>query len=154
MGDGREAHHWLRATSVRVLGIVVVMMLIAAGCGGDDDAGAAARIEFLSGEIADTVPVDFPIPDRAIIGSTVVNRNLDPVFTEMTVRVPATVAALAQYYATNLPMRDFEISRTRTDSARRTIIEFRRDGSNARIELTDLGNEITSAVIQFNPPGE
>jgi len=156
MTDGRGDRRRLRTTPVRGLALVAVVALVVAACGGDDDeqAGASANVDFSSGEIPDTVPLDFPIPDQAVIGSTVVNGNVDPVFTEMVIRMPAPVASVAQYYATNLPARNFEIAIMDTDSAGRLVIEFSREGSDFRIQLTDLGDDITSAVVQFSPPEE
>ncbi|MFQ5553961.1 MAG: hypothetical protein ACE5GC_01160 [Acidimicrobiia bacterium] len=133
---------------LRLVLLVVALFIAAAGCSADDASGG---IEFLDGVIAETVPEDFPIPPQSVVGSTLVNRNVDPVFTEMTVRMPATVPVVALYFTTNLPAREYVISFSEAQPTGH-VIEFSREALEAEIILRDEGNDITTALIRFNPP--
>ena len=88
-------------------------------------------VVFGSGSIPETMPQEFPFPEQAVIGSTLIDRNRN--VTEVIFRVPAGVGALAAFYESNLPNRNFTI-----DSSA---------GGDTKWDFTFSGNAVTGTIV-------
>lgn len=107
-------------------------------------------VVFGSGSIPDTMPVEFPFPDEAVIGSTLIDRNRN--LTEVIFRVPAAVTALAAFYEANLPNRDYTVD---FSSGTETMweIEFSGNASTGTIAITFGAQDVAEAVVRVTTDG-
>ena len=121
-----------------IVAVVAVLALILAACSGEStdaeasdatttivtesgtSGGEAGELEFGRGQLPETVPADFPIPDEAVIGATMVDRTRD--LTQVITTYPANVPAVVEFYEINLPALGYAIDASSgTDaSTRRT----------------------------------
>jgi hypothetical protein len=103
-------------------------------------------LEFGKGEVPFTVPAGFPIPDTAVIGTTMIDGVNGR--TEMIVSFPSPMADVVSFYETNLPATGFEI----TDSQgiqTRWEIDHVKDGSDGIIKLAFTSDSISTATFIF-----
>ncbi len=143
---------------LRLLTLIVSLALLGAACSGSTtittgtEAPAtttvdpAARVIFGSGSVPETMPTEFPIPDGAVIGSTLIDRNRD--LTEMIVRVTSDVAALTDFYATNLPGRGFTVDFSEKEGAGWKL-EFSSEAGAGTVAISDGGRGVAQAVVTF-----
>ncbi len=104
-------------------------------------------LEFGSGEVPFTVPAGFPIPETAVVGSTMIDGVNGR--TEMVINFPATVVEVVAFYETNLPVLGFEVTNSKgTDSE--WDISHSKDGITGTISLTLSGTGLTSGAFAFN----
>lgn len=96
------------------------------------------------------MPVEFPFPDEAVIGSTLIDRNRN--LTEVIFRVPAAVTALAAFYEANLPNRDYTVD---FSSGTETMweIEFSGNASTGTIAITFGAQDVAEAVVRVTTDG-
>jgi hypothetical protein len=139
--------------------IVVVLATVLVGCtGGSSDtttststsvSGTDQDLVFGRGEVPDTVPADFPIPEQAQIGATLVNRSTG--LTEMVVTYPANVPEVAANYETNLEALGYTVeSSSGTDT--QWSITFSRDDLSGDITLSSAGTSLSSGTIRLIQP--
>lgn len=106
------------------------------------------QVVFGSGAIPDTMPADIPIPAEASIGSTLIDRSRDR--SEMILRVPVGVEALAAFFEANLPNRGYSIDTTGGD-ADSWEVAFTKDDVTGTITITTTGTtggtDISQAVV-------
>ena len=115
-------------------------------CSGDTGVSATSTattsaigdLVFGSGRIPPGFPADFPIPEAATVGSTLVDKA-DGRF-EVLLFVPADQDATIVYYETNLPNAGYTITASGFDGAVWRL-EFTRDGAkgSAVIRLENTG---------------
>jgi len=152
-----EALHMLSLVLNRMSAVFaalsIVLALTGVGCGGAStdttDAATAddgSGISFGKGEVPATVPASFPIPDEAVVGTTLVDANRG--LTEMVLTFPASLSAVVTYYEENLPSRGYEISAS-DGSGSQWGIEFEGDGVSGTIAINAEGNGISSAAVQL-----
>lgn len=104
-------------------------------------------LEFGSGEVPFTVPAGFPIPETAVIGTTMIDGVNGR--TEMIINFPAPVADVVAFYETNLPVLGFEVTNSKgTDSE--WDISHSKDGLVGTIRFTLSGTGLTSGAFAFN----
>ncbi|NNF64770.1 MAG: hypothetical protein HKN07_10990 [Acidimicrobiia bacterium] len=125
----------------RLLAVIVVTLAVAAGACSQE---TAEPIVFGEGSIPSTVPSDFPIPDQASIGSTLVDAVNGR--TEVSMIVPASVEESAQFFVVNMLPGGFVIDSSSGDAARWTI-SFRRDDLTGEIILQALSEGTSQAVV-------
>lgn len=121
---------------------VLAFSLLAAACSDDAPTGAV----FGDGEIPETMPDGFPIPENAKIGKTLI--DYDRGTTEVLAIVPAQVEAVAAYYEANLPNAGYTIESSDGDTAEWDITFSDEDVAGSVI-LRVGGAEITQAVIRL-----
>jgi len=140
------------ATRRTVIAIVVAIAVLGAACTGDapDTTTIPPEIpdlEFGSGAVPFTVPGDFPFPDSAVIGTTMIDGVNGR--SEMNVNFPAAIAEIVMYYETTLPALGFVI----TDSMgaeNEWDIGHARDGVAGTIHLTFGGAGLSSGTFAFD----
>ena len=122
--------------------VVLAFSLLAAACSDDAPTG----VVFGEGEIPETLPDDFPIPDDARIDSTLI--DYDRGVTEMLYVIPAELPAVVAYYETNLPNAGYTIESSDGNLAEWTIA-FGDADADGTLVLKVGGVEITQAVVRF-----
>ena len=157
-------------TSDVIIAVIAVIALLLAGCSGDsaetdapatttttvastvgadDQSGATDDIVFGRGELPPTIPADFPIPDQAVIGSTLVDRTRD--LTEVIITYPASVVEVAAFFDANLPVLGYAIdSSSGTDGS--WTVEFSSDTSTGVVDLSVAGSGVTQSILRFVTP--
>lgn len=104
-------------------------------------------LEFGSGEVPFTVPAGFPLPDVAVIGTTMIDGVNGR--TEMIVNFPANVSEVAAFYVANLPILGFEITDSKGTDAEWDI-SLTKDGVTGTIHLTFAGTGLSSGMFTFD----
>lgn len=137
-----------------VFSTLIVVALVASGCSsssGDTattteaDANASAVV-FGRGTVPETVPDSFPIPDEAVIGTTMVDTNRS--LTEMVIAFPTSVGAVVTYYEDNLPLSGYEItSSDGTDGE--WAMEFNGEGVDGEIRMRVGGSGVSAATVRL-----
>ncbi|MBT8212162.1 MAG: hypothetical protein KJN71_03345 [Acidimicrobiia bacterium] len=121
--------------------VVAMCVLLVASCGGETKSG----VEFGEGELPGDWPQAFPIPENAVIGSTLVNH--DSGRQEVEFRVSAPIETLAQYFDLNLANAGYAIDSSNGNDTTWSI-EFRDDDDSGSIVIQSFGN-ISSAVVRI-----
>jgi hypothetical protein len=104
-------------------------------------------LEFGSGSVPFTVPVEFPLPDSAVVGTTMIDGVNGR--SEMNVNFPASVTEVVTYYETNLPALGFQVTDSKgTDSE--WDITFAKDGATGTIRLVFGGTSVTTGTLSFD----
>lgn len=152
----------------RITAAIVALALFAAACSGAGSVttevgqssttavGPTTTIDpdqdiiFGSGSVPDTVPADFPFPDEAVIGSTLIDRTRN--VTEVIFRVPAAVEALAAFFETNLPGRGYTVGASSGGDSSWNI-EFSNGAATGTIDITLGGESVAQAVVRITATG-
>ncbi|TDI53824.1 MAG: hypothetical protein E2O95_02195 [Acidobacteria bacterium] len=139
--------------------LLVTFALVGAACTGTPDAASATTtststtvaraipdLEFGRGEVPFTVPELFPIPDTAVIGSTMIDGVNGR--TEMIVTFPAKVGDIVDYYETNLPVLGFDVTSSRgTEFEWDIVLEI--DGTTGTIHIVLAGESLSTGTLLF-----
>ncbi len=104
-------------------------------------------LEFGSGDVPFTVPAGFPVPDTAVVGSTMIDGVNGR--TEMNINFPATVDEVVAFYETNLPARGFEVTGSKGTETEWDIIHAK-DGTTGVIHLVLSGSALSSGTFSFD----
>lgn len=152
-------------TEARVLGprklmvaVIALVAVLGAACTGaaEEPASPATTptfatqipdLEFGSGEVPFTVPASFPIPDVAVIGTTMIDGVNGR--TEMIVNFPANVLEVVEFYETNLPVLGFEITDSKGTETEWDIAHSQ-DGVVGTIKVTFGGSSLSSGTFTFD----
>ncbi len=143
--------------SMRILIVAVVSALVLAACSGDDGGSGATTtaaaqgsgpvdVEFLDGELPDSLPGDFPIPAQGVIGSGMINSTTGT--TELIIRIPASVPVATKFYEDNFEARDYEITSSEAKGAEGWVVGFAKDDVTGTVELSPIGADLSQAVIR------
>lgn len=122
--------------------VVLAFSLLAAACSDDAPTG----VVFGDGEIPETMPAGFPIPENAKIGKTLI--DYDRGTTEVLAIVPAQVGAVVAFYEMNLPIAGYTIESSDGNVAEWDIT-FSDGDVVGSVILRVGGSEITQAVVQL-----
>ena len=122
--------------------VVLAFSLLAAACSDDGPTG----VVFGEGEVPETVPDGFPIPDDSKVGKTLI--DYDRGNTEVLAIVPAEMTAVVAYYETNLPNAGYTVESSDGNVAEWDIA-FSDGDVDGTVILKVGGPEITSAVVRF-----
>lgn len=136
-----------RLATIIVLALSVA--LLAAGCGDsttETTSPGGSGVEFGKGTVPETVPDSFPIPDQAVVGTTLVDAGRG--VTEMVLTFPAGAAAVVEYYDENLPARGYEIASS-DGTETKWRIDFEGDGLTGFIVVNAEGNGVSSATVRL-----
>jgi len=128
-----------RLLAIVLLGAVAVA---ATGCGGDDE-----PISFGEGKIPASVPGDFPVPQGAVVGSTMVDRVNHR--TEFALTMAQEATAVVQYYTVNLVSAGFVVDRSEGDLFSWRI-EFSRGELRGNLVIQPGGTGLAAAVVTLN----
>ncbi|MEN8112880.1 MAG: hypothetical protein ABFS21_00715 [Actinomycetota bacterium] len=138
---------------VDITALVLVAALLAVGCDGsstestvDATAGNGSGVEFGKGSVPETVPDSFPIPEQAVVGTTLIDTNRG--VTEMVLTLPAALPAAVEYYDENLPARGYEISSS-DGTETKWSIEFAGEGLTGIITVNSEGSGLSSATVRL-----
>jgi hypothetical protein len=138
-----------------LIALVVVIAVVAAACTSASDSTAPEtttttfdfpELEFGRGVLPGSMPALWPSPDQSVIGTTMMDGSRR--LTEVIVTYPATVADVASYYTTNLPVLGFEVTDA-SGSDGEFAIEFSGNGVTGTIVLTTGGTGLTAGTIQM-----
>ena len=164
---------WTRVKAVvrasdLIIALVAVIALMLAACTGESstsrppeaapttttvDSSASQNSDqdlvFGKGQLPETIPADFPIPDQAVIGSTMVDRTRD--LTEVIVTYPADVPEVVEFFESNLPALGYSVD-TSSGTDARWIIEFSSDGSTGELVLSVGGTGLTQSTLSIVTP--
>lgn len=132
-----------------------VLALTLAGCSGDDGSdttgsapttATSGDVVFGSGSIPDGFPSDFPIPQAATVGSTLVDQGRGRF--EVILFIPSELEAAVVFFQGNLDNAGYTIT---ADGLEGDLwrIEFDREGEQGRmlIKLEDTG--VTSVALDL-----
>ncbi|MFH1329967.1 MAG: hypothetical protein ABIJ48_04855 [Actinomycetota bacterium] len=128
----------------RIILVVALCALAAlvAGCGGDDE-----PITFGEGKIPASVPSGFPVPDGAVVGSTLVDRVNHRTEFALTLRQDAT--AVVQYYTVSLVSAGYVVDFSEGDTFTWRI-EFSRGELRGSLIIQPGGSGLAAAVVSLN----
>jgi hypothetical protein len=137
-----------------LIALVVVIAVVAAACTSESDSTAPEttttfdfpELEFGRGVLPGSMAALWPSPDQSVIGATMMDGSRR--LTEVVVTYPATVADVASYYTTNLPVLGFEVTDA-SGSDGEFAIEFSGNGVTGTIVLTTGGTGLTAGTIQM-----
>jgi len=116
--------------------------VVSAACGGDNE-----PITFGEGKLPASVPKGFPLPEGAVIGSTLVDRVNHR--TEFAFTIRAEAAAVIQYYTLNLVGAGYVANRSEGDTLSWRI-EFSRGEVRGTIVIQPGGTGLAAVVVGFN----
>lgn len=144
----------LRVVGRRSATAIILVAFIVGACGGAS-AGTTTSgsitgddVVFGSGTMPETLR-GFPLPSGSAVGSTMVVTKTD--FTEVVVRISATVGVSAAFFEQSLPDAGFTVDASAADGAG-WLIDYSADGAKGTIDLTEPQDGITQAVVRFNVP--
>ncbi len=122
---------------------VLFLVLGAAACGGDDD---VEPVEFGSGELPETVPGGFPLPDGSAIGSTLIDRVNHR--TEFAVNARSDLSATVAFFTVELVNEGYVVDRS-DGTDLNWEVEFSKGSLRGEIVLSALDSG-TAAVVSLN----
>lgn len=131
----------LRVATIWLMCVASLAMVLAA-CGDTEE--AKTGVEFGEGVLPESWPADFPVPENAVIGSTLVDHDRDR--QEIQLTVPVEVAVLAQYFDINLASNGYAVDSSSGDTAEWEI-SFRDDGDLGTIVIQSFSGGTASAVV-------
>lgn len=136
----------------RAVAPALVLALLLAACGGDD-AATTTTIDpgedmiLSSGTLPETVPEDFPIPDEAVVGSTLVVRSTGT--TEVILRLPVEVPVAVSYFEQNLELRGFELATSEATSDGGWDMAIVRDDVSGSLDFSPATPQVTQVVLRL-----
>lgn len=104
-------------------------------------------LEFGSGDVPFTVPAGFPVPDSAVVGSTMIDGVNGR--TEMNINFPATVEEVVDFYEINLPARGFVVILSKGTETEWNI-SHEKDGTEGVIRLIQQGASVSAGTFSFD----
>jgi hypothetical protein len=138
-----------------VLVAVVALAIVVTGCSKSSEtttsAGASSSndVVFGQGELPDTMPAGFPLPQGSSIGSTMVVPKTG--FTEVVVRVGAEQGVTAEYFNEALSQAGFTVDQSAADGEH-WLIEFSDDSAKGTIDISTAVQGVAQAVVRYNVP--
>lgn len=138
--------------TVLLVGVFAMMALVLASCGDDADntttttttataATGGGNVVFGEGELPEGFPADFPIPEGANIGSTLVTDSR----TEVALVAPDSIENVAAFYEAELPGVGYEVV-----SVEANRITFTDTGIEGTVGMTAANPTLTQVVIQLD----
>ncbi|MDH3262128.1 MAG: hypothetical protein OEM22_01580 [Acidimicrobiia bacterium] len=130
------------ALAARFLIALLALTLVGAACSED-----APPVEFGEGEVPPAFPDDFPIPEGAQIGTTLIDRVNTR--SEFIMTVAAVVSDMAQFFSVELVSDGYVIDSSEGSVADWSI-EFSRGDLAGSIRILLLGQGLVSATAEIN----
>lgn len=136
-----------RVGLVALAAVVIGSMVLATACSDDEPATSSTGVEFGSGSLPSTVPEGFPIPEGAVISSTLV--DWDRGNTEVVFRIAAEPAAVILFYDQNLERTGYAVTSSEGDATMRVIV-FNGNGIAGELDIDPEGLQLTRVVLKFS----
>ncbi len=138
-----------------LVALLAALSLLVAACSSSDSDDTTTTtgedLVFGSGELPETVPSDFPFPDQAVIGTTLIDRPRG--LTEFITTYPAIVPDVVAFYETNLPAAGYEIVSSEGNDGTWDL-EFAKDDLTGEISVDAAGSAVSQGAIRMvQPPG-
>lgn len=111
--------------------------------------GSGEDLVFGSGELPETVPADFPFPDQAVVGSTLIDRTRG--LTELVATYPAVVLDVVAFYEANLPAAGYTIV-TSNGNDGAWDLEFEKGDLEGQIAVEFAGAAVSQGTIRMIQP--
>lgn len=102
------------------------------------------------GELPDSIPEDFPIPNGSQVDSTLVNTKTG--FTEAALVVPAETDVVAQFFEQNLEARGYDFDPPVESAGGRWIVTFGKGDLTGTIDIAPASAGVSRAVVTL--PGD
>ncbi len=141
-----------------LIALVVVVAVVAAACtgttsddlttttGGSTTTFELPELEFGRGVMPASVPLSWPMPDRSVIGATMIDGTRG--LTEVVATYPADVSAVVDYYTQNLPVLGYEVTNSEGSDAEWRL-EFSGEGLSGEVILEVGGSGVTTGTLRF-----
>ncbi len=127
---------------------LLAALLVGGACGDSSGGGSTdGSIVFGTGEVPEPIPDDFPVPNGAVIGSTLVDGVNTR--TEFEMRVAQDQADVAQFFTVNLVNSGYVVDDSRLENNRWTI-DFRRNALRGSIAITSPDVGLSQIVVEMN----
>lgn len=155
----------MRSTDI-IIAVVAIIAVLAASCTSEGSSpeestttttiaqagpsgSGSEDLVFGSGSLPSTVPADFPIPEQAVIGSTLVDtpRGL----TEAIVTYPADVTAVVDFFTANLPAFGYAVDASAGTDAKWEI-DFSKDELSGVIIVSTAGPGLSQGALRIVIP--
>jgi hypothetical protein len=130
--------------------VIGVLVFVAAACSDDGEATTGSTgVELGSGTLPASVPDGFPIPQSAVISSTLV--DWDNERTEVIMRTPAESAAVVLFYDQNLERTGYTVisSESPESDPSRHVIVFTGNGIEGELDINPEGTQLARVVLTF-----
>lgn len=105
-------------------------------------------MQFNEGRIPDSVPSDFPIPARAVVGATMVDTVNHR--TEFTLNIDSDSLAVIQFFTIELVNQGYVIDRSSSLDQATWEIVFSRNEVAGTILIVSDGGGLTQTVVSMN----
>lgn len=126
----------------RILIPLLALLLVGAACSED-----AAPVEFGEGEVPPAFPDDFPIPEGAQIGTTLIDRINTR--SEFNMTIASLVSDVAQFFSVNLVGDGYVIESSEGSDSDWTV-EFSRGDLAGSMRIQLQGPGLVSATVEIN----
>jgi len=141
--------------SHRLAWILAIGLLVfsVAACSGDDDSSTGSTgVELSSGTLPASLPEGFPIPDTAVISSTLV--DWDNGRSEIIMRIPAETAAVVLFYEQNLERAGYTLvsSESPENDPLQTVIVFTGNDIEGELDINPEGVGLARVVLTYTHP--
>jgi hypothetical protein len=141
-----------RLRAVSLLAAVCASAFVLAACGGSTAATTTTTTDgqgvvFGSGTIPSSVPSDFPIPDGAVVGSTMVDHVNDR--SEFRLDLAQDASAVVEFYTTNLAAAGYAVSSAPGDPTTWDL-RFSKDALAGQIIIQSSGSNLAVVVVSVN----
>jgi len=130
-----------------VLAALGALTLTLAGCGDSAQSDDGASVVFGEGVIPASVPADFPVPEGAVVGTTLVDRMNHR--TEFRLNLAEEATAVIQYYTVSLVSAGYVVDNSEGDITLWSI-EFSRDTLRGSVLIQPAGNGLAAVVVSIN----
>lgn len=136
------------ARGYRLTAILLACLMLLGACS-DDDAvsGTTEAVVFSEGSIPDSVPENFPIPDGAVVGTTLVDKINNR--TEVRLTIQSDVTSVIRFFEVGLVNRGYVISSSDGNATEWTIT-FSDGGLRGTVLTTPQAEMIAISVISVN----
>ena len=131
--------------------LLVVMVVAVVGCGttdGEDpESESVGGLELGSGEVPASVPEDFPMPEVAVVGATLIDPGRG--LTEMNLRLPSSAQAATDYFAENLEARGYTVAPFDPGPNGAANLVATNDGIEIDLDIRASAPEISDVVVRI-----
>lgn len=168
-GIGDPSIHFRRMKALprfsSLIALVLALAVVLGACSGDTSettstpsstttTGASGGssddpLVFGKGELPETVPADFPIPEQAVVGSTMIDRTRG--VTEAVMTFPANLDAVKSFYETNLDALGYTIESS-SGSGTEWRIAFVKESMTGEVVLLVGASGLSSGTLTLTDP--
>jgi hypothetical protein len=144
-----------RLRAVSLLAAACACGLVVTACGGSTAtttttttaASDGQGVVFGNGVIPSSVPSDFPIPEGAVVGSTMVDHVNDR--SEFRLDLAQDAGAVVEFYTTNLASAGYAVSSAPGDPTTWDL-RFSKDALAGQIIIQSSGSNLAVVVVSIN----